>query len=160
MTGGTTAQCLLTLTRLRCSRLAWWMEHLWQSGQTSPDQGPAIGPGEVARLLAPEVAQTQAATFFAAESRAALDEAAAALDADSGWSAIRQVFGLSDEEADLLALLLAVELDPGLGRVIAYLHDDGRMTQPTAWLAARLAQRPATPFLGPNLRPWLLAAPV
>ena len=56
MTGSTTAQCLLALTRLRCSRLARWMEHLWQSGQTSPDQGPAIGPGEVARLLAPEVA--------------------------------------------------------------------------------------------------------
>lgn len=160
MTGSTTAQCLLALTRLRCSRLARWMEHLWQSGQSSPDQGPAIGPGEVARLLAPEVAQAEAAAFLAAETTAALDAAAVALDADSGWSAIRQVFGLSDEEADLLALMLAVELDPGLGRVIAYLHDDGRMTQPTAWLAARLAGREPTPFAGAALLRWQLAAPL
>jgi MoxR-like ATPase len=160
MTGSTTAQCLLTLTRLRCGRLTRWMEHLWQSGQTSPDQGPAIGPGEVARLLAPDVAQVEAETFFAAETTAGLDAAAAALDADSGWSAIRQIFGLGDDEADLLALMLAVELDPGLGRVIAYLHDDGRMTQPTAWLAARLAGREPTPFAGAALLRWQLAAPL
>ena len=46
----------------------------------------------------------EAAAFFAGETTVALDEAAAALDADSGWGAIRQVFGLSDEEADLLGV--------------------------------------------------------
>ena len=56
-------------------------------------------------------------------------------------------------EADLLALLLAVELDPGLGRVLAYLHDDGRMLQPTPWLAARLCGRPPVPFGGEGLLP-------
>ena len=52
------------------------------------------------------------------------------------------------DEAELLALLLAVELDPGLSRVIAYLHDDARLTQPTPWLAARLAGREPSPFVG------------
>ncbi len=160
----TTARCLLALTRLRCRRLALWVEHLWQSGQTSPDQGPAIGPGEVVRLLAPEATRQAAAAFFAAEDTAALsseaEQAAAALDADTGWIAIRQVFDLTEPEADLLALLLAVELDPGLGRVIAYLHDDGRRTQPTAWLAARRAGREAAPFAGAGLLRWQLAAPL
>lgn len=159
-----TAQRLLALTRLRCRRLALWVEHLWQSGQTSPDQGPAIGPGEVARLLAPEATHAAAAAFFAAEDIAALsaqaEEAAAALDSDTGWTAIRQVFDLTEPEADLLALLLAVELDPGLGRVVAYLHDDGRLTQPTAWLAARLAGREPAPFAGAGLLRWQLAAPI
>lgn len=164
MSASPTALRLLALTRLRCRRLALWMEHLWQSGQTSPDQGPAIGPGEVARLLAPEATQVVSKAFFAADDVTALsasaDEAAEALDADHGWSAIRQVFGLTGEEAELLALLLAVELDPGLSRVMAYLHDDGRLTQPTAWLAARLSGREPAPFAGTGLLRWQLAAPL
>ena len=70
------------------------------------------------------------------------------------------VFTLSVEEADLLALMVATELDPGLGRVLAYLHDDGRLTQPTPWLAARLAGREPAPFAGAALLGWQLAAPV
>ncbi len=159
-----TARRLLALTRLRCRRLALWMEHLWHTGQTSPDQGPAIGPGEVARLLVPEVTRAVAAAFFAAEDIAALSaqaqSAAAALDTDTGGTAIRQVFDLTEQETDLLAVLLAVELDPGLGRVVAYLHDDGRLTQPTAWLSARLAGREPTPFAGAALLRWQLAAPL
>jgi MoxR-like ATPase len=156
-----TGAALLALTRLRCRRLALWVEHLWQAGQASPDQGPAIGPGEVARLLTPDAAEL---AFLAAGDAAALcaaaEEAARALDADQGWTAIRHVFGLSVEEADLLALLLAVDLDPGLGRVVAYLHDDGRMPHPTAWLAARLSGREPAPFAGTALLRWQLAAPL
>lgn len=127
------------------------MEHLWQSGQTSPDQGPAIGPGEVARLLSPELLPAASAEE---------ESAAAALDADEGWTAIRQVFGLDEQELDLLTLLLAVEIDPGLGRVIAYLHDDGRLMQPTTWLAARLAGREPVPFAASALLRWQLATPL
>jgi hypothetical protein len=143
-----TARAILDVTRLRCARVAAWMEQMWQAGQTSPDQGPAIGPGEVARLLAPEAAPVPQ------------DLESAALDADPGWTAIRDVFALVPPEADLLALLLAVEFDPGLGRVVAYLHDDGRLTQPTPWLAARLAGRAPAPFAGAGLLRWLLAVPV
>jgi len=154
-----TAHAILAVTRLRARRLALWIEHLWQSGQASPDQGPAIGPGEVARLLAPDASE---AAFFATGEPAAVqtDAAAAELAADPGWTAIRQVFGLTAEEADFLALLLAVEMDPGLCRVVAYLHDDGRLTQPTAWLAARLAGGEPAPFAGAGLLRWKLAAPL
>ena len=159
-----TARRILAVTRLRAHRLAAWMEHVWQSGQASPDQGPTIGPGEVSRLLAADDMRAAEATFFAVGEPARLaaqaDATAAELAADPGWGAIRGVFTLSEAEADLLALLVATEIDPGLGRVLAYLHDDGRLAQPTPWLAARLAGREAAPFTGSALTGWQLAAPL
>jgi len=159
-----TARRILAMTRLRARRLVLWMEHVWQSGRGSPDQGPTIGPGEVARLLAAETALAEEAAFLAAGEASVLtaeaDAATAELSADPGWRAIRTVFGLGLEEADLLALLVALELDPGLGRVIAYLHDDSRLTQPTPWLAARLAGRGPSPFATTALLTWQLAAPL
>jgi hypothetical protein len=150
-----TARRILAVTRLRARRLALWMEHVWQSGQASPDQGPAIGPGEVSRLLAADSMRAAEVEFFAhgeaATSTLQADVAAAELAADPVWGAVRGVFALSEEEADLLALMVATELDPGLGRVLAYLHDDGRLTQPTPWLAARLAGREPAPFAGAAL---------
>jgi hypothetical protein len=86
-------------------------------------------------------------------------QAQAALGADPFWCRIVQNFSLTPAEADLLALLIAVELDPGLQRVIAYLHDDGRLTQPTPFLSARLAGQGPGLFFGENLRRWLLASP-
>jgi hypothetical protein len=159
-----TARLILDLTRQRARRLALWLEQLWQAGQASPDQGPAIGPGEVRRLLDVGATRAAEAAFLAAGEPAALAAAAEAkaaeLAADAGWIAIRHIFGLEDDEAELLALLIAVELDPGLARVVAYLHDDGRLTQPTPWLAARLAGREAAPFAGATLLRWELAAPI
>ena len=164
MSGGSpTAQSILTLTRLRARRLAQWTQHLWQAGETSPDQGPAIGTAEVARLLAPEAMAEIEAAFYRQNAAELSDQATAAaeiLAGDPGWTRIRQIFALNDDEAELLALLIAVDIDPGLGRVVAYLHDDGRMAQPTPWLAARLAGVEPAPFLADNLRRWLLAAPL
>jgi len=152
---------ILALVRARARRLAAWTEHLWRAGQTSPDQGPAIGPGEVDRLLTPM--NEAEAGFFAADAAAldkAADVAARALAADVGWSGARQTLGLGAAEADFLALLVAIEIDPGLARVVAYLHDDGRLTEPTPWLAARLAGREPEPSSWPGLTRWLLAAPL
>jgi ATPase family associated with various cellular activities (AAA) len=152
---------ILATIRPQARRLALWTEHLWQTGQTSPDQGPAIGPAEVARLLAADETRTAESEFYAARTGgldAAADEAASALGTDPVWRDVVARFALDREEADFLALLLAVELDPALARVVAYLHDDGRATQPTPWLSARLNRRPAMPFFGANLRRWLLAA--
>jgi hypothetical protein len=159
-----TARRILTATRLRARRLALWMEHVWRSGEASPDQGPAIGPGEVARLIGAEATRVVEAAFFATGEAAALtpeiDTAAEELAADPAWTTICDVFGLSEAEADLLALLVAVELDPGLSRVVAYLHDDSRALQPTPWLAARLAEREPAPFAGTALLMWQLAKPL
>ena len=163
MSASPVAQRLLHLVRLRAQRLALWTEHLWQAGEASPDQGPAIGPGEVARILAAGATGAREAAFHADPEQAglatAVAEAEAALDTDPVWTAIRQVFGLAAPEADLLTLAIAVDLDPGLARVIAYLHDDGRLTQPTAWLAARLAGRDPEPLSAATLHRWHLATP-
>ncbi len=159
-----TAHRILALTRLRARRLMLWMEQVWQSGQASPDQGPTIGPGEVTRLLAAEATRAAETAFFASGAPAALtgevEAATTELAADPAWTAIRHIFGLGEEEADLLALLVALELDPGLARVIAYLHDDGRLVHPTPWLAARLSGREPAPFAGTALLRWQLATPL
>ena len=135
---------------------------MWQTGRSSPDQGPAIGSGEVARLLAPETMRDAEAAFHAESTTELSEQAARAaeeLASDPGWIVIRHSFGLTPDEGELLGLLLAVEMDPGLSRVIAYLHDDARMNHPTPWIAARLAGWEPSPFVGQNLRRWLLASP-
>lgn len=162
-TASPTARRILAVTRLRARRLALWMERLWRSGEASPDQGPAVGPGEVTRLIDAEATSAAQAAFGTTGESAALTvdiaAAAEALGADPAWTAIRDVFGLGDEEADLVVLLVAIEFDPGLGRVVAYLHDDGRLSQPTPWLAARLSNREPAPFAGAALLTWQLAKP-
>ncbi len=154
-----TACLILDLIRQQAMRLARWMAVLWQSGQSSPDQGPAIGPGEVAAVLNHAATRAAEAAFHSAAGRD-VSAAEAELAADPLWHRIKHNFSLTLAEADLLALLIAVELDPGLQRVVAYLHDDGRLTQPTPYLSARLAGQDPAPFFGENLRRWLLASPV
>jgi hypothetical protein len=154
-----TADLILALTRQRARRLAGWMEQLWQSGRSSPDQGPAIGPGEVAARLDHAATRAAEAAFHAA-SGIDVTGAEAALAGDPLWRRINHHFGLTPAETDLLALLIAVELDPGLQRVVAYLQDDFRLTQPTPYLSARLKGQDPSPFFGENLRGWLLAVPV
>jgi MoxR-like ATPase len=155
-----TGELALALVRAQARRLALWMEFVWRSGQASPDQGPAIGPAEVARLLAPAEMREAEARFFAESGAGSAEAEAAALAGDAQWVAMLSRFGLDAAEAAVLVLAVAVELDPGLGRVMGYLHDDGRLTQPTPWLAARLAGVAPAPFAGAALRRWLLAAPV
>ncbi|HEY2858166.1 MAG TPA: ATP-binding protein [Terracidiphilus sp.] len=133
------------LARVRaCAKLrAAWMEHLWAQGETSPDQGLAIPPAEVRRLLAdPRLGREHYKDFCRGESHRELVRAAAAasrkLDASSFWAQLADMFGLTPMERDLLALCVASELDPQLGRVLAYIADDTRATHPTAAAAAAL----------------------
>src|SRR5690606_25934274 len=51
---------------------------------------------------------------------------------------LRRTFCLDDRDADLLDLLIAVELEPGIARVCAYLQDDATLRYPSVSLAARL----------------------
>lgn len=156
---------VLALVRARARRLATLMERAWQAGRTSPDQGLAITSAEVASLLAGEETLQEEAAFAAADPALAtlVAEAAqahAALSRDPVWVALVKAFGLDEDEADMLALLAASEAEPGLQRVIAYLHDDTRLTQPTPALSARLAERPRRTWAARNLLRWRLAAPV
>jgi hypothetical protein len=138
-----TADAIAARVRASARLLAAWTERLWAEGQTSPDQGLAIQPGEIRRILADPVSEQARYQNFLGEeepSRLAQEAAAAeqALAANAFWGWIVKIFGLTACEQDLLALCVAVELDPRLGRVLAYVADDTRATQPTAAAAAAL----------------------
>jgi hypothetical protein len=158
----TTGQLVLAVARARARRLALRMRRLWENGQSSPDQGLAITPEEVARLLAgdADVGLLQRADPEILALSRDVETAEAALATDALWPQLIDVFGLGEVEADLLIATLAVELDPGLQRVIAYLHDDVRATAPTGLLAARLAGREPTPRMSGALVRWRLAEPL
>lgn len=163
------AGAILARVRLYARLRAAWMERLWSEGQTSPDQGLAITPSEVRRILAGAEHRSQRFDEFLNEphSRPFL---IAALEADDAlanvpfWIYLTSLFDLTTSERDLLCLLIAIELDPGLGRVFAYLADDTRATTPTLLLSTTLFQSctdspPSAPML-PNVLRWCLARPV
>jgi hypothetical protein len=81
---------------------------------------------------------------------------------DRDWADLCACFALTEADSDLLALALAAELDPGLGRVYGYLHDEVQASHATPWLAARLFQWAPETACGPgsNLVFWRLAAPI
>lgn len=164
-----TADLILNRYRLRATRLALWMARQWARERTSPDQGLAIGAGEVLRILEhPATTAAETAAFLAEDEAAALAKPIAmadrALARDSGWRQLCDSFGLTGAERDLLGLAVAEQLNPELGRVLAYLNDDARQTRATPWLAARLCQ--AAPGAAPRaLRPdaltrWRLVTPL
>ena len=158
---------LLECVRQRARRQVLWMRHLWAQGASSPDQGLAIGHGEVDRLLRnPVDLAAERERFFSsdAEARAMLKGIAAAdaaLERDRAWSDLCACFSLGAADADLLALAVAIELDTGLGRVFGYLHDDAQACYATQWLAAQLFDWPAGTSCGrdSNLVAWRMATP-
>ncbi len=162
------APAVLERVRQRARRHVLWMRHLWKQGMTSADQGLAITHGEVDRLLLdPDELVVEAERFYASDSGAReLREAIIQVDLmakrDHDWSNLCNCFGLTSQDSDLLSLAVAVELDPGLGRVYGYLHDEVQACHATQWLAAQLFQWPPDVACGPdsNLVFWRLAAPV
>jgi hypothetical protein len=119
------------------------MQAQWASDRTSPDQGLAIQAGQVFRILDTPAPDVFVGRPEMAEFDARIAAAEAALEADPGWRALVGNFELSAAEANLLALCLAEALDPEFGRVIAYLHDDTRVSRATPWLAGQLFGTPA-----------------
>src|ERR1035438_5197010 len=159
-----TAEAVMARVRA-CARLrAAWMERLWQQGETSVDQSLAIQPGEVRRILAePQAEADRYKSFLKEEAPARLARAAAAatkaLAACGYWTHLNSTFELTLHESDLLCLAVAVELDPKLGRALAYIADDVRATQATASMASALFgwMSPAEPMT--SLKRWRLAHP-
>ncbi|MDQ0464407.1 hypothetical protein QO010_002188 [Caulobacter ginsengisoli] len=162
---GATVARVLDRVRAHARLHALWMAELWRLGQSSPDQGLAITAGETGRLLTAPADQAAArAAFLASDPTAkALAPTAAAADAalanDAGWTGFCEDFGLSPPAADLMALALAVAWEPDLGRVLAYLQDDGQALQPSRQLAARLFDNPE-PLDAAPLLAWRLAQPL
>jgi hypothetical protein len=164
-----TAGAIIARVRAHALLHATWMERIWSEGQTSPDQGLAITPVEVKRILShPDLRAERFGHFLNEPATSALLSATVAADealaADPFWQHLVGLFDLSIPERDLLCLLIVVELDPALGRVFAYLADDTRATVPTLLLAVTLFLKttdssPADLAL-PNILRWRLAHPL
>lgn len=166
---GGTAGALLACVRAHARLHAAWVERLWTEGQTSPDQGLAITPSEVRRILIHPDLRARHFEHFLAEPEqrplvSATREADDLLAGDLFWNHLTSLFHLNTRERDLLSLVVAVELDPAFARVFAYLADDIRATAPTLLLAATLFHRTADPSPAPvplpNILRWRLARPL
>ncbi|MGA8087124.1 MAG: ATP-binding protein [Terracidiphilus sp.] len=161
-----TAGAILARVRAHALLQAAWMERLWSEGQTSPDQGLAITPVEVKRILSrPDLRAERFGHFLAEPASCALLSSSFAadetLDAEPFWKHLVELFDLSSPERDLLCLLIAIEINPDLGRVFAYLADDTRATNPTLQLTTSLFHEThkasAAELALPNIVRWRLA---
>jgi AAA+ superfamily predicted ATPase len=168
-------QVWITRIRLRSQRRVLWMRSRnfshGDSGYVSNFNGFAsssvITDDEINRILAdPQVLATAEAAFYerdeVAQSLTRQIQMADDLVAqDPVWQRLRQVFRLSAVEQDLLALTIALEVDPSLRRVYGYLHDDATMLSPTLWLGSMLFEWASTSGLAPDsgLVRWRLAYP-
>jgi len=130
--------------RLRARRRALWMRVLWSNDGNAATQGLAISHAEVDRILADHGEITRAEKAFYQQDAAALQLSAGieaadrVAESDEGWNQLRCEFGLTAAETDLLAMAVALQVEPMLGRVYGYLHDDANAKYPTPWLAAHL----------------------
>jgi hypothetical protein len=165
-THNATATAITHRVRTRARLLATWTSHLWASGQSSADQGLAITPGEVERiLLDPVEAHSRHRLFSNTDEVKALAASAVAADndlrEDPFWNELITRFALSPEESDFLCLLIAVELESNLSRVIAYIQDDARALHPTPAISASLFENGSSlAFIAAALLRWRLAQPL
>lgn len=136
----------LTGVRLRTQRRVLWLRSLWSNDLLAGEQNLAISHTEVDRILTDPKVMAEAETDFYQNDSTTLQISQQIQTADywaakdQAWMQLRQAFGLSDIESDLLAIAIAPEIDPSLRRVYGYLHDDATICYPTPWLAATLFQ--------------------
>jgi len=158
----------LTRVRLRAQRRVLWMRAVWSGDSPAGEQGLAISHTEVDRILSdPAQMTTNEPLFYESDPVARhlterireVEEQAAH---DPAWTWLRQQFGLSNYEVDLLSLAVAPEVDPQLRRVYGYLHDDATAGFATPWLADGLFQWPSGVSFGSQcaLVRWLIARPL
>jgi hypothetical protein len=162
------APAFVERVRLRALRHALWMRTLWSADGNLSAQGLAISHGEVDRILRQRAELAHAQQEFYKRDEAARRLAAAikradhAADSDDSWIRLRNEFGLTAPEMDLLAMAVALEDDPMLGRVYGYLHDNANASYPTPWLAAQLFEWEdlSAPARESALVRWHLARPL
>ena len=144
-------QVILMRVRLRIQRRMLWLQSL----------------GEGDRLMvAPQVLVAAESEFYHAdlavqELNSQIENADAWVAQDSEWQKLRESFQLLDEESDLLALTIALEIDPLLHRIYAYLHENTNMDYATPWLASMLFNGQEWRFgIDSALVRWRLAYPL
>ena len=139
-----------------------WLQHLWMSDE-SIDGRATVTHAELASVLANQDAPAAEAEWASSEEpvRAWQVEAEQIHDAlrtyeNSRFRRLGRVFGLSDEELDLLRLCAALVFEPALSRVAAYLQDHSGRTYLTEDLASRLLRMPPAWFPEMNVFRWEL----
>jgi len=158
---------ILRQVRLLAQRRSRWLRHLWSTLEVTMPGEMIITDAEVSHLLTDfsiTAAIEQAFYDQDLESRQLSKQIQAVnqqVAQDQRWQRLQQLFGLSAPEQDLLALAIAVALDPSLRRVYGYLQDDATAGYATPTLAASLFQWSGWQSFSPRspLVHWQLAYP-
>lgn len=138
------SEAFLNRIRLRARRRVLWMSASWPEGQST--ERLAISTDEVNRILDASSVEAEHAFYQSDAIARQLTQHIHAQDLEfsrhPGWNRVRQVFGLSDFEVDLLSLAVALDLEPWLRRVYAYIQDDASSGGATPWLVWELFPAP------------------
>lgn len=136
-------EAVLLRVRLRARRRAAWLGHLL--GEGSPASNGSAGMAsqrELARLLDDRDDPAAEADWIADQTdlNAPIEavEAVISADTDSRLATLCRVFALDDIDTDILHLCVAAALDPAMGRLFAYLHDNAARPHASLHLVARL----------------------
>jgi hypothetical protein len=137
---------ILQRLRLYAQRRSLWLRHLWSNLQIEMPGEMVISEAEVEHLLQdPQVTQAAECAFYQGdEASLQLSQQIQAVNQqvaqDARWQQLQQMFGLSEPEQDLLAMAIAVAVEPSLRRVYGYLQDDATAGYATLHLVASIFQ--------------------
>lgn len=149
---------VLLRVRLRARRRAAWLNHLLSEPGQKNGTGGLAAHHELARLLDDRDDPAFEAAWIAAqpELNRAIEAADSALngEGDSRLATLCRVFALDAPDIDLLHLCLAASLDPAIGRLFAFLHDNATHAYASLHLAARLFGRGRFAPISEPLRRW------
>jgi len=140
------------VVRLRAARKTLWLRQVW-AGLPELPHPLAIGHEEVDLILSdPRAAAGDERAFYTQDPKAIqlggeIEDAERRLSEEPRWRRLVDSLGLPPEQQHLLALAAAAALEPSLGRVLAYLHDQPELVLPSSWLASVLFGEEGTAVL-------------
>ena len=138
----TSLELSLMRVRLRASRRAAWLAHLFKN--PPPDAFASFDAAVQASLDDRDTPEAEAAWLDSAEQVRPLNERlrdveqALEGEAGAGLQRLAEMFCLSEPEVDLLQTCLAIEMDPTLAVAFGYLQHHPHRSYATEALAARL----------------------
>jgi AAA+ superfamily predicted ATPase len=140
----TALERVLARVRLRAMRRAAWLRKLWAE-EGEPGGKLAVTHAEIDTHLADRDSPEAEAQFYTNDKSLTsinqeLQEIESAIDADetSPLKTVEQIFGLSEEDIDILHACLAMSIDPSMARVYAYLQDNAGHSYVTDHFVSRL----------------------
>jgi hypothetical protein len=142
----TTVEAILQRIRLRARRRIAWLRMVWSQQLTAGgEKGVSAVHAEIdGYLFGPDSPEAEYVWYAEEEEMTALNEDIARMEKlidehkESRLASLVHIFGLDEQETDLLEACLALSVEANLGRVYAYLQDDSGRPYVTAELASRL----------------------